>query len=54
MKNANEKKVLSNEELVLVTGAGDENPTADDLTDQNKEQPEKKDKRPLPDGKIIM
>lgn len=53
MKNENEKKVLTDEEMKFVTGGGDETPVPDDLSEQNKGQPEKKDRLPLPEGKVI-
>ena len=53
MKNENEKKALTDEEMNFVTGGGDETPVPDDLSEQNKGQPERGDRLPLPDGRVI-
>lgn len=53
MKNENEKRLLTNEEMELVTGGGEETPKADDLSDQNKNEPERNNPRPLPGGQVI-
>lgn len=53
MKNENEKRLLTNEEMELVTGGGEETPKADDLSEQNKGEPEKNNPRPLPGGNVI-
>lgn len=53
MKNENEKRLLTNEEMELVTGGGEETPKADDLSEQNKGEPEKNNSRPLPGGNVI-
>lgn len=53
MKNENEKKVLTDEEMNFVTGGGDETPVPDDLSEQNKGQPERRDRPSLPDGNVI-
>ena len=54
MKNENEAKILTHEELELVTGGayGGENPVPDDLSDRQR-QPEQKNITPKPDGTVI-
>lgn len=54
MQNENEKKVLTREELELVTGGayGGETPIPDDLSDRQR-QPEQKNITPKPDGAVI-